>query len=404
MKAPRYCVIIPDGMADDPLEELGNRTPLEAADTPAMDSMAAEGRIGLVHTIPSGFPPGSDVGHLSLLGYDPDRYYTGRAPLEAASMGLKIAQDEIVFRCNLVTVANNVMEDFSAGHIQTPESTVIIAKLNAEMGGEDIRFHPGISYRHLLVYSGKKDLTAACTPPHDIQGQPVKNHLPKGKGARFLADLMDRSRDIISEMTINKVRIDLQENPATQIWLWGQGKPMGMPSFEEKFGVSGSMIAAVDLVRGIGASIGLERINVPGATGYVDTDFAAKGRFGIKALKKDPFVVIHIEAPDEASHAGNAKEKIHAIEQIDQHIIGPVLVHLRNLDEPYRIMVLPDHTTSTLTRTHSNKPVPVVMCGQGIKGVVQGDFTEKRAYTSDLILEKGYEIMEYFMGKQGKWH
>jgi 2,3-bisphosphoglycerate-independent phosphoglycerate mutase len=391
----KYALIIPDGAADEPLEELGGRTPLQAAQIPNMHWIARNGRCGTVRNVPRDMEPGSDVATLSLLGYDPRQYYTGRAPLEAAARGLEIAPDEWVFRCNLVTVIDGLMEDHSAGHISTEEGSALIGELNRLLAGERLRFHPGVSYRHLMTLHGEIDVTA--TPPHDILGKPIAQHLPTGPGSDMLTILMGRSQEIFSRHEVNQVRRDLGENPATQIWLWGQGKKPSLPKFEERFGVRGAAISAVDLIRGLARLVGWDVVNVPGATGFLDTNYAGKAAAAIEALKDHDLVCVHVEGVDEAGHQGDFKGKILGLEQIDRHIVGPLLEHLRGGSEEWRILVLPDHPTPCRLRTHTAEPVPFALAGSGITSVLKLEFTEASAASSDLHIAIGAELMEYFL-------
>ncbi len=394
----KYCIIIPDGMADYPQEKLGGRTPLEAAKTPGMDFIATNGQIGTVQTIPDGFTPGSDIANLSLLGYDPNKYFTGRAPLEAVNIGVKLGADDWAFRCNLVTVDDGMIVDFSAGHISTKEADTLISLLNEKLSNESIKFYTGTSYRHLMVYHGNVKMNMKCMPPHDIVGQPIKDNLPRGNGREMIIELMERSRMFLDGHEINKVRIDLKENPANMIWLWGQGQRPSMPSFRQKYGFSGAVITAVDLVKGIARLIGWDVINVPGATGYLDTDYAAKGKYAIEALKNHDLVVVHVEATDEASHEGNLQEKIFAIQNIDEKIITPILKAGQDFNG-LRIMVLPDHYTPIEKKTHSRDPVPFAIGGDGVEGGLGLPFTEANAQRSKLFIEHGHELMEYFLKK-----
>ena len=391
----KYAIVIPDGAADVPLEMFDNRTPLEAAVTPNMDWIAANGRCGTVANIPPGMECGSDVAMLSVLGYDPREYYSGRAPLEAAAKGLSISPDEWIFRCNLVTVIEGLMEDHSSGHISSEEAAALIDELNRLMGQDRIAFYPGVSYRHLMTLAGEADVTT--TPPHDILGQPIEGHLPRGPGSEILRTLIQRSEAILAEHEVNRVRRDLGENPATHIWLWGQGKMPQLPSFAERFGVSGAAISAVDLVRGLATVIGWDFIDVPGATGFVDTNYAGKGAAAIEALSDHDVVFVHVEAPDEAGHQADAKGKLHAIEQIDRHIVGPLLEHLRGGDDQWRMLVLPDHPTPIPVRTHTADPVPFAIAGEGMPSVVERTFSEAAAAESDLHIARGCELMEYFL-------
>jgi 2,3-bisphosphoglycerate-independent phosphoglycerate mutase len=391
----KYALIIPDGAADLPLDELKGRTPLEAARKPHMDWIASHGRCGAVRTVPAGLPCGSDVAILSVLGYDPKECYPGRAPLEAAAQGIQIDPDEWIFRCNLVTLVDGLMEDYSAGHITTTEAGTLIAELQKALGGPGITFHQGVSYRHLLVLKG--NFGVKTTPPHDILSKPAAAHLPTGAGADLLRTLMERSGAVLENHEINKVRRDLGENPATHIWLWGQGQMPQLPSFQERYGLRGAAITAVDLVRGLARLIGWRVIDVPGATGYIDTNFAGKGAAAVKALDEVDLVCVHVEAPDEAGHNADVKAKLHAIEQIDQHVVGPILARLQQEKAGWRILVLPDHPTPVSLRTHTPEPVPFAIAGERIEGVVAAPFNEKTAKASDLHIDRGHELMEFFL-------
>ena len=391
----KYAIIIPDGAADRPLDELGGKTPLEAAVKPHMDWIAVHGRSGTVRTVPKDQPPGSDVAILSVLGYDPSLYYTGRAPLEAAAQGLQVAADEWIFRCNLVTIVEGVMEDYSAGHIKNEEAAAMIAELNRQLGDQQVRFYPGVSYRHLMTFKG--DCNVKTTPPHDISGQAVAPHLPVGAGAELLRKLIQRGSAILEGNEINAVRRDLGENPANGIWLWGQGKMPHLPSFIERFGIKGAAITAVDLVRGIAKLIGWEVVPVKGATGYLDTNYAGKGRAAVEALSRVDLVVVHVEASDECGHNGDAAGKVQALEQIDRHIVGPVLQRLQQEGEDWRILVLPDHPTPCALKTHTDEPVPFAIAGARIASVLQNPFTESHAASSDLHIQFGHELMQYFL-------
>lgn len=391
----KYAIVIPDGAADEPLDELDGLTPFEAADIPNIDWIAANGKIGTVLNIPKNLPAGSDVAILSVLGYDPRECYTGRAPLEAAAIDLKVGPDEWIFRCNLVTIINGVMEDYCAGHISTEEGSAIIDEMNRLVAGPTVRFYSGISYRHLMTFKGKCDVTT--TPPHDIINKPIEEYLPAGKGAEMIRTLVHRSGEVLGNSEINAVRRDLGENPATHIWLWGQGKMPHLPSFADRFGVRGVAITAVDLVRGLSKLIGWDCIEVEGATGYFDTNYAGKGAAAVEALDTYDLVLVHIEAPDEAGHNANSAEKIKAIEQIDRHVVAPLLEHLRGLGEDWRILVLPDHPTPCTVRTHTRQPVPFAIAGKRIEAVLSESFSEKTAAASDLHVKRGYELMEYFL-------
>ena len=391
----KYALVIPDGAADVPLDELDGRTPLAAAEIPAMDSLAAMGKCGTVRTIPPKMEPGSDVAILSVLGYDPRRYYTGRAPLEAAARGLKLASDEWVFRCNFVTIIDGVMEDHSAGHITTEEGAALVKELNRLLARERIHFYPGVSYRHLMTLRG--EVNVRTVGPHDILGEAVNGHMPRGPGSEVLTTLIQRSEDVLASHEVNQVRRDLGENPATHIWLWGEGKMPQLPTFADRFGLSGAAISAVDLVRGMATLIGWDCIDVDGATGFLDTNYAGKGAAAIEALATYDLVCVHVEAPDEAGHQADYEAKVKAVEQIDAHIVGPLLEALQSGDDDWRLMVLPDHPTPCPRRTHTSDPVPFAIAGTGMSALVERPFTEQAMAEADLHIDCGWELMEYFL-------
>ncbi|HBO98079.1 MAG TPA: cofactor-independent phosphoglycerate mutase [Candidatus Omnitrophica bacterium] len=398
----KYIVIVPDGMADYPIARIGNKTPLEAARTPNMDFLAQQGAVGLVQTIPDGMSPGSDIGNMAILGYDPKVCRTGRAPLEAANQNIILADDEVAFRCNLVTVADHKMIDYSAGHIPTKEATILIEALNREIVQEGIKFYPGKSYRHLLVVKGnrvKEYMQVKTHPPHDIIDQDIRDFLPgKAPAAEMLLMLMEKSKTIFAQHPVNQVRADLKEHPATMIWLWGQGVRPNLPSFEQKFGVRGGIISAVDLVNGIGRLAGLEVIDVPGITGYYDTNYFGKAQYALESLKKNDFVYVHIEAPDEAGHNGDLDAKISCIERIDREIIGTVLNYFGQYEDA-RILVLPDHPTPVELRTHTSDPVCFVMYGKDVQPDAAPRLTEALAKEKGLKFASGEALLKKFMTK-----
>ena len=391
----KYAIIVPDGAADEPLKQFGNKTILEAAETPNMDKVSTQGRQGIVRTIPEGMEPGSDVAQMSLLGYDPRQYYTGRAPIEAVARNIKLSAADWVFRCNLVTIADGKMQDHSAGHISTQEATKLIEELSDQLKNEKLRFYTGVSYRHLLVFKDL-DFDVQTYPPHDFIGQKIGKILPRGKGAELLIDLMARSQQLFANNDINKVRKDLDENQVSSIWLWGQGKKVIMESFEKRFGINGATITAVDLARGLSKLIGFDLIEVPGATGFLDTNYQGKASAAIEALNKYDLVFVHIEAPDEASHSGRAELKKKAVEQIDKYIVGPVLEALQNY-ESWRILLMPDHPTPISSKAHSPEPVPFAMAGTNISGILHTTFGEGNAAKSGFRIDNGFELMEYFL-------
>lgn len=395
----KYLVLIPDGSSDQPREDLDGRTPLQAAHTPNFDRLARAGLVGSARTIPPGFPPGSDVANLCVLGYDPHVYYTGRAPLEAASLGIEMHENDVAFRCNLVYVKDGSMQDFSAGHISTPEAGEIIAFLQERLRGPEASFYPGLSYRHIMISNGR-GLDARCTPPHDITGSPVEDHLPEGDDAPWLRALMEESARLLPEHPVNVKRISEGKPPANMIWLWGQGKAPRLESFQERFGLSGAVISAVDLIKGLGKYTGLDVIDVPGATGWLDTDYSAKGRYALQALEDRDFVYVHVEAPDEASHAGDTEAKVTAIERFDSELLGTILSGLTDLPD-YRMLILPDHATPLAIRTHTDEPVPFLCFDAAFSepGSNELAFDEPSALSSRLKFDEGWQLMDWFIKK-----
>jgi 2,3-bisphosphoglycerate-independent phosphoglycerate mutase len=408
----KFIILLGDGMADRPHAELGGKTCLQAARTPNLDQLATLGQVGMVQTVPDGFPPGSDVANLTVMGYDPRKYYTGRSPLEAASIGVDLGPDDVAFRCNLVTLRisggksatgikgrHAIMEDFSAGHITTGEARLLIEEIDSKLGSDRIRFYPGVSYRHLMVWKGGKD-KIECAPPHDIQDKDIQDYVPRGEGDETLNTLMEASIDILMAHPVNKTRLENGKRPANSIWLWGQGKRPNMPTFREKYGLEGAMISAVDLTKGIGIYAGFEVINVPGATGWLDTNYVGKAEHALWALKTKDIAYVHIEAPDEAGHTGDLKNKIKAIEDFDEFVVGNIVHGMKQFDE-YRILALPDHPTPIEIRTHSADPVPFVIYDN--KKERRGDpisYDEKVADRRDaLVFKEGHTLMDYFLKK-----
>jgi 2,3-bisphosphoglycerate-independent phosphoglycerate mutase len=395
----KYIVLVGDGMADYPMEELGMRTPLEASRTPNMDFIARNGLLGQAKTIPDKMTPASDVANLSILGYDPKKYYSGRAPLEAANLGVELEEDDVAFRCNLITACGDKLLDYSAGHINTKEAEKLIKFLDQKLGTNKMRFFTGVSYRHLFLVKRGSELkleNLKCRAPHDISGQNMNKNLPKGENADIIIKLMQDSREILANHEINLVRLDLKENPANMIWLWGQGKKPSMPKFRDKFNLSGSVISAVDLIKGLGRILGLNVINVAGATGYYDTDYAGKAEAGIKSLEKNDFVFVHVEAPDEAGHNGDLREKLTAIERFDQLVVGPFLEYCKKSGN-FRILVLPDHATPISLKTHTSDSIPFAIYGKDIQRKDFLGYSEKEAQKSELYFDNGYQLMEYFI-------
>lgn len=401
----KYVIVIPDGCADEPIEALGGKTPLQAASLPAMDNVAERGMLALSNNTPAHFPAGSEVANLCLFGYDPDQYFTGRAPLEAAAGGITLGEHDFAVRCNLVTIEDQVMVDFTADHISTEESRELLAAAGeALLGAEGGRFEfvPGVSYRNLLIYRGGENTAAPFSSetrtkaPHDLTDLPVTDDFPRGPGSDLLVRLMNGSADVFADHEVNRKRIAAGKRPATNVWLWGLGGAPSMPTFEERFGVRGAMITAVDLLRGIAALAGWPRIEVPGATGYLDTDYAAKGAAAIKALDNYDLVCVHIEAPDEASHEGRHDAKIEALEQIDRHIVAPLAEKLQTLGE-HRILVMPDHPTFCSTKKHTHGMVPLSMAGTGIDPDSQVTYDELSADAAGRRFDKGWDLMDSFI-------
>jgi len=397
----KFFVLVPDGLADEPQEELGGRTPVEAASTPNLDRIARAGRVGQVKLIPRGMSPGSDVANLAVLGYNPKQHYTGRAPLEAASMGIHLGPEDRALRANLVTVSEGVMSDYSAGHISTREATLIMDLLNEKLGTEEISFHPGVSYRNLLILRNRPKFQVKTVPPHDILGKSFASHLPSRQDGKMLRELMEASAGLLGGHEINRVRLELHENPANMIWLWGEGQAPNLPSFQDRFGKRAALISAVDLLKGLAVSVKMDVIVVPGATGYFDTNYAAKGKYACDALREYELVFVHVEAPDEAGHEGDLRKKITAIERIDREVLGPVLATLEERREPFRVLVLQDHATPVGVRTHTNVAVPFAMYGRGVESPREVAFSEAAAKASDLKIDPGYELMGYFLGLPG---
>ncbi len=406
----KYAIIVPDGMADRPLERLSGRTPLEAAATPNMDRVAGEGRLGLTCHTPKGLPPGSDVALLSVLGYDPRECYTGRAPLEAASMGIELAPGEVALRCNLVTTFEGAMADHSAGNISTAEGAALIERLNQavrekppncppKVTADQISFHPGVGYRHLMLYRGEAPMDPSCTPPHDIIDQPIRKHLPRGKGANLLRNIIQWSEEVLADTDVNDVRTDLGQNPANRVWLWGGGTRPHLQPFVQRHGLRGAAIAAVDLVKGIAISLGFDAPHVPGATGYLQTNYAGKGQAAVAALEDHDLVFVHVEAPDEAGHQGDIQAKVDAIEAVDQHVVGPVIEALAQAGD-YRLLVLPDHPTPIAVRTHVAEDVPFAWCGSDVAEGSGERFTEGAAARTGLTVRPGHRLMAAFLGTE----
>ena len=401
----KYAVVLGDGMADYRMPRLGHRTPLQYAHKPNIDYLAANGEIGIVRTIPEGLSPGSDTANLSVMGYDPKKYYTGRSPLEAVSMGVELTDTDLAFRCNLVTLdidgdyESAVMADYSSDEISTSESAELIDELNRQLSSDTVRFHAGISYRHCMVWHGGSG-TRKLTPPHDILGKRIAPYMPSGDNSDMFIGLMKKSHEILAGHPVNKSRVSRGLRPANSIWLWGEGRKPALPGFAGKYGLSGSVIAAVDLIKGIGICAGLDVIEVEGATGNINTNFRGKAEAALKELKngKD-FVYIHIEAPDECGHRFEIENKVKSIELIDELVVGTLLEGLADYDD-FGIMVLPDHPTPLSLRTHTADPVPYVIyrksCSKpsGVAG-----YDEFEAQKTGIFIEHGHKLMDRFLQK-----
>jgi 2,3-bisphosphoglycerate-independent phosphoglycerate mutase len=398
----KYALVIPDGAADERQESLGGKTPLEAARIPHMDSVAQAGLIGQADHVPQSMPSGSDVGTMSLFGYDPARYHTGRAPIEAAAQGIELGPLDWAIRCNFVNVSDGRMRSFTAGQIPSDLARELVQLLQKDQCGNPTwKFHPGVSYRNLLIYRSRGETApfgpeTKTIPPHDITDQAVTDYLPQGPGSAELRALMDRSVAVLAGSEGNRRRAASGELAATQIWLWGQGRTPALEPFAERYGKTAAVITAVDLLRGMGRLLGWKIVNVPGATGYLDTDYAAKGRYAIDALRDVDLVVVHVEATDEASHEGEAEKKVEALERIDAEIVGPLHRFLRS-QGGYRLLICPDHPTFLRTKTHSHGPVPFAICGHGVTLEAAATYDEIVAAGSRILLP-GHELMPFFLG------
>jgi len=395
----KYCAVIIDGAAGWPLAERGGRTCLELACTPYLDAMAGEGTVGLVRSVPTGMEPSSACACMSVLGYDPTVYFRGRAGIEARSMGIPIADKEVVFRCNLVAVRDGKMYDYSSGHIATKEAAELIAALNRDLASDEVRFYPGVSYRHLLKIKGHEDaLGAICTPPHDIPGRPIADFLPRGPGSELLRELMKRSEAVLVTSPANRERQARGEVAATMIWLfWGSGRAPDMPPFHEIYGLKAALTSGVDLLRGLGQMAGMEVLDIPGVTDDAGSDHAAQVAGALAALKERDLVVIHIEAPDEVAHAGDIAGKIAAIQRVDSEVIG----RLRACGgDGLRVLVMPDHPTPIAVRTHVPDPVPFLLWGDGFAANGARRFTEAQGQSTGFFMGEGYKIMDRLTGRE----
>lgn len=404
-EAMKYVIIIPDGCADYPVESLGGKTPLQAAQTPNMDAIAKRGLVGQSDNVPRHLPAGSEVANMTLFGYDPNRYFTGRAPIEAAAQGIVLGPLDWAIRCNTVTIVDQVMKDFTADHASNEEAREVLKSVQEAIGNPSLEFTPGVSYRNLLIYRGRASEAvpfsgdSKTSAPHDLTDGSVIDDFPRGPGCDLLSDWMQRSAEVLVDHPVNKRRIAEGRLPISHLWLWGLGKTPTLESFASRFQKTGAMITAVDLLRGLAALVGWDRIEAPGATGYLDTDYASKGRTAIEALSKYDLVCVHIEAPDEASHEGRVEEKIKALEAIDRDIVGPILKALEQYPE-HRILITPDHPTPVSTKKHSHGWVPFTIAGSGVHPDASSTYNEVSASQSGLQIPNGWELMPRFMRKE----
>ena len=400
----KYLVLIGDGMSDLPLKELGGKTLLEYAKTPNLDYLARHGQCGWVNNVPKGMPPGSDVAAMSIFGYDPKKCYTGRGPLEAASLGVKLKKDEVAFRCNLVTIEDGKMADFTSGHISTKEADQILKTLNRKLGGKGIRFVTGLSYRHLLIFRHSSLGTSPflTTPPHNITGKLIERYLPKNDAVR---SLMSKSITILLEHPVNLKRIKQDKKPASMIWLWGQGAAPDLKPFKKQYGKSAAVITAVHLLKGLGKILGMKVLNVPGATGFLDTNYKGKAQYALRALKRKDLVLVHVEAPDEAGHMGDVKGKVRAIEDFDRLVVGTIMSNVKCQMSNVRILVLPDHPTPIKLMTHTSDAVPFVIYDSSStirtpQSAFAG-FNERVLKKSHLRIKDGWRLMGRFLSRKG---
>lgn len=402
----KYFVMLCDGMADEPVSKLGNKTPMEKAVKPCMDSLAAKGEVGMVKTVAPGLKPGSDVANLSVLGYEPAKYYSGRSPLEAASIGIDLKDTDVTLRCNLVTLSDEekyedkTMVDYCGGDISTQEAKILIDYIQEKLGDDTFKFYSGVSYRHCLVWSNGNPHPGELTPPHDISNRVIADYIPKGDDTAKLYGLMKKSYDLLKDHPLNKEREANGKRPANSIWLWGEGTKPRLDSFFEKFGKKGSMISAVDLLKGIAICAGMKSVDVDGATGYIDTNFDGKCKAAIEEFKNGAdFVYVHVEAPDECGHRGEVENKVKAIELIDKHILAPVTEYLKSVDD-FAVLVCPDHPTPIAIKTHNSNPVPYLIYSS--KNEINSGvscFCEKEAEKTGNYIEKGFTMMNYFLSK-----
>lgn len=403
----KYAVVLCDGMADTPVPQLGNKTPMEVANKPCMDSLAKYSEMGLIKTVANGLKPGSDVANLAVMGYEPAKYYSGRSPLEAASIGIDLKDTDVTLRCNLVTLSDEdeysdkTILDYCADDISTAEAKVLVEYVQEKLGNDIFKFYPGVSYRHCLVWANGEANPGVLTPPHDITGKPIKEYIPKGDYVDGLYELMIKSYDILKDHPVNIERIKNGKRPANSIWLWGEGTKPLLDSFESKYGVKGSVISAVDLLKGIGICAEMFTPDVEGATGYIDTNFEGKLKATIDEFERgQDFVYIHIEAPDECGHRGEIENKVKAIELIDSKILTPLVEYFENCGDEYKILICPDHPTPLEIKTHTNKPVPYLIYTSNQKVDSGADnFSEKSAEATGVYNENGFTLMSKFINR-----
>ena len=401
----KYVVVLCDGMADYPVPALGGKTPMMVAKKPHIDALAAKAEVGLVRTVAPGLKPGSDVANMSVLGFDPHRFYTGRSPLEAASIGIDMKDSDVSLRTNLVTLsdkgepfADKVIEDYCADDISTEEARQLIEAVQAAFGGGEYDFYTGVSYRHCLIWHGGTTELGNMTPPHDITGKVIGPHLSTAETARPLLEMMEKSFDLLKDHPVNKARVAAGRRPANCIWLWGEGKRPALQPFEALYGIKGGMVSAVDLLKGIANCAGMEVADVPGATGYIDTDFEGKAKAALDLLTRNDLVYVHFEAPDECGHRNEPENKVKAIEMIDSRVL-PILEEGLEQYEDYKILLLPDHPTPIVTRTHASDPVPYLLYQKSVPKTGVDTINEETAKATGIYMENGPAMMPHFLGQ-----
>ncbi|HVK06420.1 MAG TPA: cofactor-independent phosphoglycerate mutase [Armatimonadaceae bacterium] len=393
----KYVLLVPDGAADDPIAELDGKTPLEYARTPNLDDLARRGQVGSVLTVPEGMYPGSDVANMSLLGYEPVKHYTGRGPLEAAALEVPLSERDVAFRCSLVSTDGETLLDYSSGHVETEDARVLMALVQEKLGSRRYRFFPGVSYRHILrVTDGSVDVKT--TPPHDIQGKPLAPYLPTGDDESGLRSLVFDSLELLDAHPINRRRRDEGHAPANTLWPWGQGRATVLPAFFASRGLSGAVITAVDLLRGLGRCAAMKIVDVPGATGYIDTNYLGKAQYGLGALDAGAdFLYLHVESPDESGHEGNTEHKVRSIEDIDRMVVGPLVEGFKKRGQPFRLMVVPDHATPLALRTHRSGPVPFLLYDSKRERDGKLPYDERALEETRLVVEEGHRLIELLL-------